>query len=153
MMPIVAEIKAIVAVKEFDHVKVGGLIGEIVHLLKDLIVKVKAIVALDLDLEKLLYLAGKRIDIDVLGKVVFALLALVVEVLYLVLHLVLYIDITLVNVIYAVGPVLIELVTIVLKLVPTLDVVLAVLVKVLVGPIGELHCDQILVLLKIAVSK
>jgi len=148
--PLVAEIEVIIKAKDFDHVKVTGLINEIIVILKVAIAELKVTVAAKLSAEILLTIGGVVCTVAELGAVVYGLLELVIVLFCVVLRLVITVDVTLAVLLCSVGPLLVEILTLVLSLVAGLDVVICGLVDaVLIADIKYLGCTQILVLLGI----
>jgi len=131
--------------KKVDHKYVISLLGEIVVLLKVALGELKLIVHAEL------LLKGVVCTLQELAEVVVGLIILIVEVLYLVLTVVGFLDVTLCGVIATIGVLLCELLTLVFVLVDGLLVLVADLFVSYGGHCKFIEFSQVLAILKIAV--
>jgi len=145
--PLVAQILVIIKVKDFDHVKVIDLVKQIIVFLNVAIAELKITVAAKLTAEVLLTIGGVVHVVADLAVIVYALLKLVVVLLF---DLRLIVDVTLAGLLRTVGILLFEVLTLVVGLVVGLDVAIKILLEVVViDNLKVLALTQILVLVGI----
>jgi len=126
---------------KIDHEIVIGLLGDIVIALKDLLVELKVFVKIDL------LLHGVICTVKDLAEIIAGLVIIVLEVVYLVLSIVGFLDVKLCGVIGVIGGLLCEILTLVIGLLFELKVEIAVLLKGYSYHCGYAHWDNLLVLL------